>query len=67
VGTTGVVTIVNGKAFETEPPALVTVIDAVPTLAIRAAGTFPVNPKKNEFVVVSGTPFQLITAPDEMP
>jgi len=39
VGTAGVVTIIKVSAFEGDPPGFVTVIDAVPAVAIKDAGT----------------------------
>jgi hypothetical protein len=64
VGVAVVETILNVAAFEGDVPGLVTVTEAVPTLAIIDDITVAVSKAELENVVASGVPFQLTTAPD---
>ena len=62
---TGVAAIVNVCAVDVAPGhvGLVTVIDAVPAVAMRDAGTVAVNCVEETNVVLSGVPFQFTVAP----
>jgi hypothetical protein len=57
---------VNVTAFDVPPPGagFTTVMDAVPALAIRAAGTVAVSCVALTYVVVSGLPFQFTVEPE---
>lgn len=64
---TGVFVMVNVTALDVAvPQALVvtTVIDAVPAVAIRAAGTVAVSRVEDTNVVVSAVPFQFTVETD---
>jgi hypothetical protein len=60
---TGVFTIVNVCAFDVPPQGVTTLIEAVPAVAISAAGTVAVSwvPEPD---VVSGLPFQFTVEPE---
>jgi hypothetical protein len=60
---TGALTIVNVCAFDVPPHGVTTVIEAVPAVAMRLAGTVAVSwvPEPD---VVSGLPFQFTVEPD---
>jgi hypothetical protein len=57
---------VNVTAFDVPPPGagFTTVTDAVPALAIRAAGTVAVSCVALTYVVVSAVPFQFTVEPE---
>jgi hypothetical protein len=55
----------NVVAVDALPPLLVTVILALPGLAIRLAGTVAVNCVELTKVVVSAVPFQFTVAPEK--
>jgi hypothetical protein len=55
---TGVLAIVNVIEFDVPPHGVTTVIDAVPAVAMRAAGTVAVSCVAETTVVASGLPFQ---------
>ena len=55
---TGVLAIVKVCAFDVPPHGLTTVIDAVPTVTTRAAGTVAVSWVAETKAVASGLPFQ---------
>jgi hypothetical protein len=55
---TGVAAIVNVCAFDVPPHGVTTVIDAVPAVAIRAAGTVAVSCVDETNVVANAVPFQ---------
>jgi hypothetical protein len=61
---TGVLAIVNVCAFDVPPHGLTTVIDAVPGVAIRAAGTVAVSCVAETKAVTSGLPFQFTVEPE---
>ena len=54
----GAASIVNVTAFDVPPHGLTTVIEAVPALAMREAGTVAVSCVEETNVVVSAAPFQ---------
>jgi hypothetical protein len=60
----GVAAIVNVCAFEVPPHGVTTVIEAVPAVAMRAAGTVAVSCVAETNVVVSGLPFQFTVEPE---
>ena len=60
---TGVLSIVNVIAFDVPPHGVTTVIEAVPAVVMRAAGTVAVTCVP-EPVVASGVPFQLTVEPE---
>jgi hypothetical protein len=60
---TGVATIVNVFAFDVPPHGLTTVIEAVPAVAMREAGTVAVSCVE-EPLVVSAVPFQFTVEPE---
>ena len=55
---TGVAAIVNVCAFDVPPHGVTTVTEAVPAVAMRAAGTVAVSCVAETNVVVSAVPFQ---------
>jgi hypothetical protein len=55
---TGVATIAKVFALDVAPQGFAIVIEAVPTVAIRAAGTMAVSCVEETTVVASGEPFQ---------
>ena len=61
---TGVSAIVNVRAFDVPPHEVTTVIEAVPAVAMRAAGTVAVSCVAETNVVVSGVPFQFTVEPE---
>jgi len=61
---TGVAAIVNVCAFDVPPHGVTTVTEAVPTVAIRDAGTVAVSFVAETNVVVSAVPFHLTVEPD---
>ena len=61
---TGVATIVNVCAFDVPPHGVTTVIDAVPAVAMRAAGTMAVSCVAETNAVASGLPFQFAVEPE---
>jgi hypothetical protein len=61
---TGVAPIVNVCAFDVPPHGVTTVIDAVPAVAMRAAGTVAVSCVAETNVVVSAVPFQFTVEPE---
>ena len=61
---TGVATIVNVCAFDVPPHGVTTVIEAVPAVTIRAAGTVAVSCVAETNVVVSEVPLHLTVEPD---
>jgi hypothetical protein len=60
---TGELAIVNVTAVEVAPQVFPTVIEAVPALAIRDAGTVAVSCVEETNVVASDEPFQFTVAP----
>jgi hypothetical protein len=60
----GVAAIVNVCAFDVPPHGVTTVIEAVPAVAMRAAGTVAVSCVAETNVVVSGVPFQFTVEPE---
>ena len=60
----GVAAIVNVCAFDVPPHGVTTVIEAVPVVAMRAAGTVAVSCAAETNVVVSGFPFQFTVEPE---
>ena len=60
----GVGLIVNVTAFDVPPQGVTTVIDAVPAVAMRAAGTVAVSCVAETNVVPSGLPFQFTVEPE---
>jgi len=60
----GVAAIVNVCAFEVPPHWVTTVTEAVPVVAMRAAGTVAVSCVAETNVVVSGLPFQFTVEPE---
>ena len=61
---TGVLAIVKVCAFDVPPHGLTTVIDAVPTVTTRAAGTVAVSWVAETKAVASGLPFQFTVEPE---
>jgi hypothetical protein len=63
---TGILAIVNVTAVDVAPQGLgfTTVIEAVPGLAIREAGTVAVSWAEEIYVVASGEPFQFTVEPE---
>jgi len=61
---TGVLTMVNVCAFDVPPHGVTAVIEAVPAVAMRAAGTVAVSCVAETNVVVSGLPFQFTVEPE---
>jgi len=61
---TGVAAIVNVCAFDIPPHGVTTVIEAVPAVAMKAAGTVAVSCVAETNVVVSAVPFHLTVEPD---
>ena len=61
---TGVAAIVNVCAFDVPPHGVTAVTEAVPTVAIRDAGTVAVSFVAETNVVVSAVPFHLTVEPD---
>jgi len=61
---TGVAAMVNVCAFDVPPHGLTTVIDAVPAVAMRAAGTVAVSCVAETKPVASGLPFQFTVEPE---
>jgi len=61
---TGVATIVNVCAFDVPPHGVTTVIEAVPAVAIRAAGTVAVSCVAETKVVASADPLHLTVEPE---
>jgi hypothetical protein len=61
---TGVFAIVNVCAFDVPPHGVTTVIEAVPAVAMRAAGTVAVSCAAETNVVTSGVPFQFTVEPE---
>jgi hypothetical protein len=61
---TGVAAMVNVCAFDVPPHGLTTVIDAVPAVAMRAAGTVAVSCVAETKAVASGLPFQFTVEPE---
>src|SRR5689334_15759065 len=59
--------IVNVSAFEAVLPGFTTITLAVPTLAIRLAGTVAVSCVALTKLVVSGEPFHCAAAPETKP
>jgi hypothetical protein len=55
---TGVLAIVSVTAVDVAPQGFATVIEAVPALAIREAGTVAVSCVEETYVVASAVPFQ---------
>jgi hypothetical protein len=60
----GVLAIVKVITFDVPPHGVRTVIDAVPAVAMRAAGTVAVSCVAETNVVPSGLPFQFTVEPD---
>jgi len=60
----GVLAIVNVIEFDVPPHGVTTVIDAVPAVAMSAAGTVAVSCVAETNVVASGLPFQFTVEPD---
>ena len=60
----GVLAIVNVCAFEVPPHGVTTVIEAVPAVAMRAAGTVAVSCVAETNVVVSAVPLHLTVEPE---
>ena len=60
----GVAAIVNVCAFDVPPHGVTTVTEAVPAVAMRAAGTVAVSCVAETNVVVSGFPFQFTVEPE---
>jgi len=56
--------IVNVTAFDVPPQGVITVIEAVPAVAISEAGTVAVSCVEETKVVVSAVPFHLTVEPD---
>ena len=61
---TGVAAIVNVCAFDVPPHGVTTVIEAVPAVAIRAAGTVAVSCVAETKVVASAVPLHLTVEPE---
>jgi hypothetical protein len=61
---TGVVAIVSVCAFDVPPHGVTTVIEAVPAVAMRAAGTVAVSCVAETNVVANGVPFQFTVEPE---
>ena len=61
---TGVLAIVKVIAFDVPPHGVTTVIDAVPAVAMRAAGTVAVTCVAETKVVASAVPLHLTVEPD---
>jgi hypothetical protein len=61
---TGVAAMLNVCVFDVPPHGLTTVIDAVPAVAMRAAGTVAVSCVAETKAVASGLPFQFTVEPD---
>ena len=61
---TGVPAIVNVLAFDVPPQGVTTVIEGVPAVAMRAAGTEAVSVVAETNVVVSGLPSQFTVEPE---
>jgi len=61
---TGVATIVNVCAFDVPPHGVTTVIEAVPAVAMRAAGTVAVSCVAETNAVVSAVPLHLTVEPE---
>lgn len=61
---TGGLPIVNVCAFDVPPHGVRTVIDAVPAVAMRAAGTVAVSCVAETKAVASGLPFQFTVEPE---
>ena len=61
---TGVLTIVKVCALDVPPHGVTTVIEAVPAVAMRAAGTVAVSCVAETNAVVSGLPFQFTVEPE---
>jgi hypothetical protein len=61
---TGVSAIVNVRAFDVPPHGVTTAIEAVPAVAMRAAGTVAVSCAAETNVVTSGVPFQFTVEPE---
>ena len=61
---TGVLAIVNVCAFDVPPHGVTTVIEAVPAVAMRAAGTVAVSCVAETNAVVTGVPFQFTVEPE---
>ena len=61
---TGVAAIVNVCAFDVPPHGVTTVIEAVPAVAIREAGTVAVSCVVETNVVVSAVPLHFTVEPD---
>ena len=61
---TGVAAIVNVCAFDVPPHGVTTVIEAVPAVAMREAGTVAVSRVEETNVVVSAVPFQFTVEPE---
>src|SRR5207249_5902374 len=61
---TGVAAIVNVCAFDVPPHGVTTVIEAVPAVAIREAGTVAVSCVVETNVVVSAVPLHCTVEPD---
>jgi hypothetical protein len=61
---TGVSAMVNVRAFDVPPHGVTAVIEAVPAVAMRAAGTVAVSWVEEINVVASGLPFQFTAEPE---
>ena len=61
---TGVLAIVNVIAFDVPPHGVTTVIEAVPAVAIREAGTVAVSCVEETNVVVSDVAFHFTVEPE---
>jgi hypothetical protein len=61
---TGVFAIVNVCAFDAPPQGVTTVIEAVPAVAMRAAGTVAVSCVAETNAVVSAVPFHFTVEPE---
>jgi xanthosine utilization system XapX-like protein len=61
---TGVVAIVNVFVFDVPPHGVTTVIEAVPAVVMRAAGTVAVNCVEEPNVVTRAVPFQFTVDPE---
>jgi hypothetical protein len=61
---TGALAIVNVLAFDVPPHGVTTVIEAVPAVAMRAAGTVAVSCVAETNAVVTGVPFQFTVEPE---
>jgi hypothetical protein len=61
---TGVLAIVKVIAFDVPPHGVTTVIEAVPTLAMRPKGTVALSCVAETNVVASGVPFQFTVEPE---